>query len=176
MIINAPKLENSLCKNSLSTNPITAPTRAPPIKTLKKPNTAPPASSQVNAAPLRANKRIILNTTMAVASFNKDSPSTRIVSLSGAPNSLNKEITATGSVAEIKAPNKSASIRSMWISTASRKNQSPIPMKAVEINSAGTARTRTGNKSLTNCLAFRLNADSNMRAGRNKKKTMSGVN
>ena len=170
MIINAPKLENSLCKNSLSTNPITAPTRAPPTKTLKKSNTAPPASAQVNAAPLRANKRIILNTTMAVASFNKDSPSTRIVSLSGAPSSLNKEITATGSVADIKAPNKSASTNSI-----SRKYQSPVPMKAVEINSAGTARTRTGNKSLTNCLAFRLNADSNIRAGRNKNKTISGV-
>ena len=41
---------------------------------------------------------------MAVASFNNDSPSTRTVSLWGAPNSLKNEITATGSVADIKAP------------------------------------------------------------------------
>ena len=40
-------------------------------------------------------------------------------------------------------------------------------MKAVEISSAGTASTRTGSKSLTSCLAFRLKADSNIRAGRN---------
>jgi len=61
MIMNALKLEKSLCKNSLSTNPITAPTRTPPIKTSKKFSTAPPASAQVNAAPLIANRRIILN-------------------------------------------------------------------------------------------------------------------
>ena len=170
MIMNALTPENNLYKNSLNTKPITAPTRAPPIKTSKKSNTAPPASAQVNAAPLRANKRIILNTTIAVASFNKDSPSTRIVSLSGAPSSLNSEITATGSVAEIRAPNKSASVNG-----TSRKNHRPTAMKAVEISSAGIARIKTGIRSLTNCLAFRLNADSNNRAGRNRNRTMSGV-
>ena len=126
--------------------------------------------AQVNAAPLNANIRIILNTTIAVASFNNDSPSTRIVSLSGAPSSLNKEITATGSVAEISAPNNSAKTRSIF-----RKNHKPIAMKAVEMSSAGTASTKTGNKSLTNCLAFKLNADSNIKAGKNRNKTISGV-
>jgi len=79
------------------------PTKRPPKNTLKNSSTAKPASEAVNCSVI-ARPRIILKKTIAVASFNNDSPSTRIVNRCGAPSSLNSAITATGSVAEIRAP------------------------------------------------------------------------
>ena len=43
--------------------------------------------------------------TIATPSFNKLSPSSRILNLEGVPNSLSKDTTATGSVEETTAEN-----------------------------------------------------------------------
>jgi hypothetical protein len=52
--------------------------------------------------------KIIKNTAKEVQSLNKLSPSKINESLLGAHTDLNKDNTATGSVAEIKAPNNKA--------------------------------------------------------------------
>ena len=81
----------------------------------------------------------ILNSTMAVASLKRLSPSTRIANLLGAPTSLNSAITATGSVAAISAPKRSAGPHPMGVN---RKTSEPtIP---VESSSPGTANESTG--------------------------------
>jgi len=112
----------------------------------------------------------MLNNTIAVASFISDSPSTNVVNRVGVPSSLNRETTATGSVAEISAPNSRAVVRSSGNSI-----HTPTPTMVVDTSRAGIANISTGAISFANCLACRLNPDSKISTGRKMKNTSSGL-
>ena len=154
---------------SLTSRPIRVPTTTPPKNTRINSIMADRLEPTVSDSPCNTIVNRILNTTIAVASLKSDSPSTSTFSRSGAPSSLNSATTATGSVADISAPNSSATVSSMS-SIAHRAK----PTMLVEMSKAGTARVNTGARSFSSWRASRLNPDSNMSAGRNTKNTRSG--
>jgi hypothetical protein len=79
------------------------------------------------------------NNTIAVASLKMLSPSRRVPSRRGAPTSLNRPITATGSVAEMSAPNRNAA---PMLNTENTLNRPP--MIPSDIRSPNIARRRIG--------------------------------
>ncbi len=84
--------------------PITNPKRGPPSDTRMKFPTTPVTDDEFPLA--RSMKSI--KKTIAVPSFNKDSPSTKVLNLTLAPNYFSKATTATGSVAERTHPRVNA--------------------------------------------------------------------
>ena len=85
--------------------PTIIPSKGPPKATLIK---LPKTPTAVDYPPL-ANCIKSMKNTIAVPSFIKDSPSTRVLNLTLAPNSFNKATTATGSVALKTHPRVKAS-------------------------------------------------------------------
>ena len=86
----------------------------------------------------------------------------------GAPSSLNNATTATGSVAEISAPNRSA------VANGRPRAQDPRkPTIAVESRKAGIANVKIGTMFRNKILESRLKEDSNRSVGRKMKKTTS---
>ena len=87
----------------------------------------------------------------------------KIINRLDTPHSLNKATTATGSVAEIKAPNSNA----IMIGT-SNESHSQNPTRNSDITSPGTASTSTGSRFFNKPLASRHNADSKTKAGKKR--------
>ena len=112
----------------------------------------------------------IVKATIAVASLNRLSPSTRIASRLGAPRSLKIATTATGSVAETIAPSSRHAIRAKSVTP-----QRATPTATVEISSPMTASVRIGAMSSSSRRTSMERADSKTRAGRKTKKTASEV-
>ena len=119
--------------------------------------------------------RTTRNTTIAVPSFKRLSPSIMVESLFEAPNSLSRLTTATGSVAEIIDPNKRA---------AENGNSSPeYPNnyiikadKIIESKSIGPAIISTCGNSTLNMCQSELKALSKIRAGKNISSSKCGSN
>ena len=156
--------------NSQATKPRKAPNRAPPMNTLRNSRNILSASDQPIPPPSTAIPSSIEKATIAVASLSSDSPSTSTFSRFGAPSSLNRATTATGSVADISAPKTSATM-----SLISRAHQMPNPTTKVDMSIAGIARIKIGGRSLSICRASSANPDSNMSAGRNINNMISGL-
>ena len=93
----------------------------------------------------KLNSNITEKITIAVPSFNKDSPSTKVLNLTLAPNSFSKATTATGSVALNIAPNIKASdhFKKSYIKMYLTTN----PVIKVLIKTPGTANKITCNNS-----------------------------
>ena len=85
--------------------PSTVPVIIPPINTMKN-SIIPLVIVDPEKLPRSTTPRIILNTTRAVPSLKRLSPSTSRFSRFGAPISLNRATTATGSVADMREPNR----------------------------------------------------------------------
>jgi len=80
--------------------PTIIPSKGPPRETLTKfPITSPNDYEFPLTKSIKSVKKSI-----AVPSFNSDSPSTKVLNLTLAPSSFSKETTATGSVAERTDP------------------------------------------------------------------------
>ena len=109
------------------------------------------------------------DTTMAVASFIRLSPSTNVVRRLGAPSCLKIAITATGSVALRIDPSIKLSAGPSGV-----KNINRPPMMAVDTISPGMARVRTGSRLRCSCRASRLYALSNTSVGRKTKRMTWG--
>ena len=148
---------------------MTPPTKTPPKKTLRNSGIIGKIVFTEKFAD-NANASKMLNNTMAVASLKSDSPSTKSINRLGTPNSLNKATTATGSVADIKAPNNKAIIKLI-----SRENHNPKPTNIIEKIIPGMAKTKIGSKFLSKPRASRDNADSKIKAGKKTKTTNSCV-
>jgi len=110
----------------------------------------------------------MLKPTIAVASLNKLSPSTSIVRRFGAPISLKRAITATGSVAEISAPKSIATPILRGVVADIR-----IPTIKVEITKPGIASAHTGSRFFTRSLLSMLTDASKIRVGRRIYKIIS---
>ena len=110
-----------------------------------------------------------MDSTIAVASLKRLSPSTSTVSRFGAPSWRKREMTPTGSVALKIVPRRKASGHSIPTRTCMATATSPVL-----IRSPGTARVRTGVRLSRRSRASMLKADSKTRAGRKTKKTASG--
>jgi len=95
------------------------------------------------------------------ASFNRLSPSTSICNRFGTPTSLKIEITATGSVDEIKAPNRRAKRRGI-----AKYHDIIYPIIPAEMITPKIARHNTGNKFLLSRRVFTAIADSKINGGR----------
>lgn len=120
--------------------------------------------------PLWMAERMMVKSTIAVASLKMLSPSTIVTNLFGAPISLNKAMTATGSVAEISAP------KMKEVPTPSTvKVISVPPTTPAEISSPKTVRMIIGPMFFCNALISILIAASNIRIGRMIKRMMFGV-
>lgn len=105
-------------------NPIIKPKRGPPKEVLMNPTTVYPSPfSYPTAKPKKIFKK-----TIAVPSFNKLSPSTKVLNLTLAPNSFKRETTATGSVAERTAPKTIAWYQFMSSSEYPRINLKDAPI------------------------------------------------
>ena len=122
--------------------PIIAPTITPPSRTsakfqeaLRRLTSADPGWTAVAMT--------MVKRTIAVASLKMLSPSINVVSLFGAPISLNNAITATGSVADIRAPKTSAPIKGRVV-----KRETPTPITPADISSPTTASNRIGTRFL----------------------------
>ncbi len=102
----------------------------------------------------------ISNITMAVASFNRLSPSTSMVRRFGALSSLKRAMTATGSVVEINAPKSMAAFRLNGVNRATIR-----PVTAVATSTPGTARTRIGTRLRMSSRMSRFSAASKMSVG-----------
>ena len=125
-------------------NPITIPKMGPPIETLTKLTMTPEI---VAVYPLTNFIKTIKNT-MAVPSLRRDSPSTKVLNLTLAPNSLSKATTATGSVAESTQPKAQASNQ---VRSSSPYNKIPLKMKAMRKapkSTPGPAKTKMLNMDL----------------------------
>ncbi len=81
--------------------------RSTPTRTMTRKTTTPRATVEAPWNPVLTTPSTTKNRATAVPSLNSDSPSKMIVSRRGAPKSLNSASTATGSVAEMIAPNSS---------------------------------------------------------------------
>ena len=81
-------------------NPINIPNKGPPKAILTKLPTTP---TKLEDSPLTRFKNSVKKT-IAVPSFIKDYPSTRVLNRTLAPNSFNNATTATGSVADNTQP------------------------------------------------------------------------
>ncbi len=103
----------------------------------------PIAEPSEKLAPGPAAARARMNTTKATPSLNRLSPSTRIVSRFETPIERKKAITATGSVAEISAPNATAAAQG----TPSTKLAINPPTTNAPSNVPMRANTRTGARS-----------------------------
>lgn len=103
--------------------------------------------------------RNIIKNTIAVPSFNRDSPSIRVLNLTLAPNSFIRAITATGSVADSIAPRVKASghVRSYWPYINTHLKQSAS--RTVPHNTPGTARIRILTIDLLNTNQLQLKAE-----------------
>ena len=106
---------------------------------------------------------------MAVASFNRLSPSTSTVRRLGAPNCRKIAITATGSVALRIDPSSRAAGSGIGVTSATM-----APIRAVEINSPGTARVSTGPIFSRSSRPSSANADSKISVGRNTNRMTDG--
>ena len=135
--------------------PTAIPSKGPPIDVLRKvTNTAPTVVSY----PFTIPKNIMKNT-MAVPSFNRDSPSIRVLNLTLAPSSFIRAITATGSVADNIAPNVKASghVRSYWPYINTHLKQ--IARRTVPHRTPGTARIKILTMDLLNTNQLQLKAE-----------------
>ncbi len=103
-----------------------APSRpsATPATTMRRKTTMPSSTVEVPWNPVPTTPSTTRNRATAVPSLNSDSPSKMIVSRRGAPKSLNSASTATGSVAEMIAPNSSRTANGTGIPTAWSSSQS----------------------------------------------------
>ena len=146
---------------------IRKPTMMPPRKTFRKPR--PPPTRSASTLPMIMAARM-LNSTMAVASLNRLSPSTSTARRFGAPRSLKIATTATGSVADRIAPS-SRQTRKLIPDTA---QTAPPTMKA-EISSPTIARNRIGRISASNFRTSMARLLSKTSAGRKMKMMISDV-
>jgi hypothetical protein len=122
------------------------PTPMPPTDTQTK-STAPRTTVRGPTPPDVPAERMMMNSTIPVASLNKLSPSTRTDSRSGALRSLKRATTATGSVAEISAPNSRAALQERGVTAATM-----LPTMAVDTIISGNAKSTRG---YTFCLSSR---------------------
>ena len=113
----------------------------------------------------------ILNKTIAVASLKILSPSTNVTRRFGALSSLNNAMTATGSVAEINAPNKSAPLNDKEVTNPREK-----PINPAEIIIPITANNKIGIIFLNNKRILTLIAASKINVGSIKNKIALGDN
>jgi hypothetical protein len=120
--------------------------------------------------------RTTRNTTIAVPSFRRLSPSIIVESLFDAPNSLRRDTTATGSVAEIIDPNKRAAENGNSSPEYPRQYYIIKADKIIEIRSIGPAIINTCGNSTLNMCQSELNALSKMSAGKNMRSNKCGSN
>ena len=124
--------------------------------------------ADASAVPIMTAARMI-NNTIAVASLNRLSPSTRMVRRLGAPRSLKIATTATGSVAETMAPSSRQATKPKPEIASMAK-----PTAKVEINRPTTASIRIGFMSFSRWRTLMLMADSKISAGKKRKKHCFG--
>jgi len=109
------------------------------------------------------SRSTIWNMMMEQASLRRLSPSTRICSLFGTPISRKMEMTATGSVEEIRAPKRRAKRRGI-----AKNQESMYPMIPAEMITPKIARERIGAMFLCNNRVLTAKADSKIRGGRKR--------
>ena len=154
---------NTFLRRNKVNKPILAPIPTPPKVTIKK--------SMIGFALAAVSVRMVKNTmniTSAVPSFSSDSLSISVRSFLPPPNSLSKETTATGSVAQITAPNIKA--------TYHDQPPNPMPKYCINIVNAplrhiptiipGTAIKKAFQKDFLNVCTSKSKAASKMRVGR----------
>src|SRR3989338_2400443 len=150
--------ENTAAINNPSTIP--KPTRPANINT-------PSVTVATPWNPPVATANMTINNATAVPSLNKLSPSNIIVKRFGAPYSLNNANTATGSVDDMIAANSNATMNGICNPMRGKMKYSAVEISAVEISNPTTA-SRDIAQALSSILRiFILNADSNIRIGKN---------
>lgn len=95
---------NKCLSTQAVTIPAMTPSTNPPIDSRMNSNRIDPKDKDYPSTIFNSTR----NTTYAVPSLNKDSPSINVANFLLAPSSFNKATTATGSVADIIAPNSTA--------------------------------------------------------------------
>src|SRR3989338_3065912 len=103
------------------------------------------------------------------------SPSKIKANLLGTPYSLKRASTATGSVAEISAPKRSATSKGTLKHIKTEKKLRTKHIKKVDMRRENMAKTEMALTFLFICLKFILYADSKRSVGKNTKNNISGV-